>query len=143
MKQKCILLIVGVVFSIIGFAQEPGSREKLNPEEMIKKQTEQMVKSLGLNAEQEKKVSELNKKYGEKFAKSLKTEGEDREKRREQMLKIRNEKDVELKAILTADQFKKYKEFEQKRLDGRKQQRETRSGDQPERRGAPRGSGNQ
>ena len=37
------------------------------PEEMVKRQTEQMTNDLGLNAEQTKKVEALNKKYSEKM----------------------------------------------------------------------------
>lgn len=142
MKQKSILLVIAVVFSLISFAQPPGQRGQFNSEEMIKQQTEQMVKDLNLNADQSKKVEALNKKYGEKMAQAFQNANDDREKRREQMQKMREDKDVELKAILTADQYKKHTEIEQKRIEERRQNREQRPGNQPDRRGAPRGGGN-
>lgn len=142
MKQKSFLLVIAIVFSLISFAQPPGQRKQFNSEEMIKQQTEQMVKNLNLNADQSKKVEALNKKYGEKMAQAFQNANDDREKRREQMQKMRDEKDEQLKAILTADQYKKHTEMEQKRIENRKQKREQRPGNQPDRRGAPRGSEN-
>ena len=48
-------------------AQAQGQRPRMNPEEMMQRRTEQMVKEYGLNAEQQQKLTELNKKYADKM----------------------------------------------------------------------------
>lgn len=142
MKLKNILLIIGLIIGITSLAQPPQGRQ-LNSEERAKRQTDQMVKDLGLTEAQATKVQALNDKCSKKMSEYTQQAGDDRAKRREMMQLVRSEKDAGLKEILTADQYKKYQDIEQKRIEERQQRSGDRSGGGgAERRGKQRGNGN-
>ena len=141
MKQKIFLMVIGFLLTTLTFAQPPQGGQ-FNPEEMVKKQTQEMVDSLGLNEKQAEQAGTINKKYSEKM-RTLFQEGRDgdREAMREKMETMRTEKDAELAKVFTPEQFKKYKELEQKRMEERRARRSN-AGESPERRGRPRGGEN-
>lgn len=125
-----LLFVVGMTYAQErGAGQRPSSaqqgggqgRPQMNPEEMLKRQTESMVEELKLNKDQETKVSAINKKYLDKqSAYRTKMQGasdEDRAKFREEFTKMQTEKDKEIKGILTADQVKLYDELIKKRAE--------------------------
>lgn len=140
MKLKGILLLMGIAIVAISFAQPP--RGQFNPEERVKRQTEQMVEDLKLDDAQTVKVKALNEKYSEKMSEAFQGAAGDRSAMRETMTKIREEKDAELKGILTAEQFKTYQELEKKRNEERRSRMGNRSDGPPSRRGQQRGTGN-
>ena len=104
--QKSILMAVLFTFSLSMLAQGPGNRERRTPEERAKNQTEMMVKELKLDKDQEKKVSEINLKYAKMMDDTREKAGGDRDKIRENMRTQMEEKNKELKKILTDDQYK-------------------------------------
>ncbi len=109
MKKAMILSVIMLaICASYSFAQRgQGQREKLEPEEMAKRQTTQMKESLDLTEEQLTKVEALNLKYAEKME-TLRDEAKaDREATRNAMKPIREEKDAELKALLTTEQYEK------------------------------------
>lgn len=139
MKKLLLTVIVGLLLTITGNAQPQGGRGQFNPEEMVKRQTEQMVADLDLNKEQIPKVEAINKKYSEKTQQIFQNGDGDRSKNREKMESLRNEKNVELKTVLTKAQYTKFIELEEKRIEERRQRMEERGGNQaPSRRGVPR-----
>lgn len=145
MKLKIFLLILGTLLWGSLMAQPPGGQgRQFDPEEMVKRQTEQMVSDLGLNADQSKKVEALNRKYSEKMGELFRSASPDgdRSAMREKMTALREEKNKELKGILTEAQMKKHLELEEQRMNERRQQMPQRSGEVPGRRGQQRGSGN-
>ena len=143
MKKQGILILIGMLFSILSFAQgQGGERRNFNSEEMIKRQTEEMKTSLSLTAEQVVKVEALNKKYGKKMSEAFEGAQEDRTVMREKMAKMREEKNTELKGILTAEQLKKHQEDEKKRMEEMRKRREENKNNPPEKSGAQRGGGN-
>ena len=78
MKLKKFVLIIGLLMSMTTFAQPPGGQgRQFDPEERAKRQTEQMVTDLGLNADQTKKVEAINKKYGAKMGELFQSTGPD------------------------------------------------------------------
>nr|WP_319400986.1 hypothetical protein [uncultured Carboxylicivirga sp.] len=113
MKIWSLLVIVILLFANITHAQN-----RMNSEQRAKQQTAQMTKDLNLTEEQQGKVAELNKNFGEKMRNLHEENQGDRDKMRESMTKLRDERDNELKKILTADQFNKHKELEEKRMKG-------------------------
>jgi Spy/CpxP family protein refolding chaperone len=145
MKLRSFLFAFAFLFvGIMAMAQPLQGMGQFNPEEMIKRQTEQMVKDLGLNDSQKTKIEALNKKYGAKMGEVFQSAGGDREKVREKMTAMRTEKDAELKTILTPEQFTKYQELEKKRMEERRQNGQGRPGGPgapPQKRGQQRGSG--
>lgn len=91
------------------FAQQQGPGKgygKATPEERAKRQTEMMKENLSLTAAQEPKVSAINLKYANKMEDVRKIT--DTAVMRKTAQNLNKQKEGELKAILTADQFKSY-----------------------------------
>lgn len=109
-----------------------GNRPQMNPDEMVKRQTQRLVEALKLNKDQEAKVLAINKKYMAKqsadFGKMRDASDDDRKKMFETMKKVHEEKDKEIKAVLTPDQLKLYAEMEKKREEMRKKGQGFRNG---------------
>jgi len=86
------------------------------PGERAKAQTMMMESRLGLTKEQTSKVAALNQKYAEKMEPVIKGEGGPLMKMR-QVKDIEEQKDAELKSVLSPEQFEKF-------LAGKEQMRE-------------------
>ena len=122
MKRIGVLLVVLLLVSGITYAQgrgggerpsktmpqgRPGAgrgdRQQMNPEEMIKRQTQRLVEELKLNKDQEAKVLAINKKYQEKqsgdWGKMRDASTEERAKMRDAMRKVQEERNKEIKAV--------------------------------------------
>ena len=128
MKQKNILLVIGLFISMMTFAQPPGPPGgQMDPAEMAKKQTKEMVEDLGLDEEQATKVEAVNTKFAEKMQEMFKSGGgpggsdEEREAMHKKMDTLHSDKDADLKEILTEEQYKKYQEIEKKKMEERRQ----------------------
>jgi Spy/CpxP family protein refolding chaperone len=83
-------------------------RGSMDPVEMSKKQTERMKENLQLSEDQVNKVSKINLDFAQKRQELRKSASDDRTAMREQMEKIRDERNTELKQVLTAEQYKKF-----------------------------------
>lgn len=111
--QKFIIYSVPVLLMLIlninSFAQQGsgGRRGNMDPKEMAERQTTMMKDSLGLTDQQLPKVEALNLEYADKFVAARNEADGDRDAMRSTMMAINKEKDVELKKILTADQWTK------------------------------------
>ncbi len=99
-------------------AQQP-KREGGTPEEMAKRQTDRMKKSLELSDAQAVKVSEINLKFIKKQAEAKKNVTENRTAMREAMVKLRNERQTELKTAMSDAQFNKMLEQEKETMQNR------------------------
>ena len=93
-------------------------RQRMSAEERAKTETEMMKKELNLTAAQAHKVDSIALHYAQKLDGVMAT-GE-REKMREAFQANTEEKDKAFKAILTDDQYKKYKELEQVQMGQRR-----------------------
>lgn len=106
------LIVFFMALSILStsalFAQKqgPGGYGKATPEERAKRQTEMMKENLSLTPAQEPKVSAINLKYAKKMEDVRKIA--DTAVQRKTFQNLNKQKDGELKAVLTADQFKSY-----------------------------------
>jgi hypothetical protein len=144
MKRFGILFLV-VLFAVgYSFAQEPerggderpskeagqggpgspGGRPQMNPEDVLKRQNQRLVEELKLNKDQETKVSAINKKYMDKnsgsWEKMRDASDEERKSFREQMRKVNDERNKEIKVLLSADQLKLFDEMQKKNEEARK-----------------------
>lgn len=142
MKKVVLTMIAAVAMSFSAMAQEQNDqqRRQFNPEEMAKNRTEEAVKKYGLNEKQATKLLDLNKRFSDKLRPmrrdmrpgrqggnrgqrmerpdSVKREGgqrPDMRARMEEMRKVQDEYNKELKTILTDEQFKAYEKDEQNR----------------------------
>lgn len=109
--SKKVFLVFALVVSCMSFGQEQlEKRQKMSPDERVKTQVEKMTKDLNLNEKQVAQVTELVKS---KVAKREEFRNESKEARKENRDKMKAEMEatkVEMKKILTAEQFKKFEE---------------------------------
>jgi periplasmic protein CpxP/Spy len=146
MRQRLKFLVVAMCFATVVMAQPPqggGFGGQLNPEEMVKRQTDEMVKDLGLDAKQTEKVSAINKKYSDKMSQLFQSSQGNREGMREKMQELSKQKNDELKTVLTAEQFTKLQDLEKQRMERFRQQRQGAGDQSPDKRGKQRGAGDE
>lgn len=112
-----------VVFFMISFlaitsiaAQQREPRQRTTPEERAKRQTEVLAKELNLTKEQKEKIYEINLKFSQPVKKQDKPQGKevDRQKQREDFVKLYQERTDSIKSILTEDQKTKFDEHQKK-----------------------------
>lgn len=124
MKKLCFYsmpIALALVLSFSAIAQQgDGRRRNMDPKEMAERQTNQMKESLELTDKQLPKVEALNLKYAEKMGEARDEVGEDREAMRSAMTEIIKEKDVELKKILTEEQWTKFEKERKERMQNRR-----------------------
>ncbi len=101
---------------------QPGGRRQFSPEDQAKRQTENIGEYVKFTEGQETKVYELNLKYA-KLRQEMWRSGRPgemteaaREDMRVKMETQQQEMNKELKSILTGDQFKKYEQYLEERM---------------------------
>ena len=145
MKKTILAIAAAMMMSANVMAQGNEQRPQMDPAEMMKARTEQMVKDYGLNEEQAKQVGELNQKYagkipmmrggqrgqrpqgqqgegqrpqrqqGDNTRRGERPQGQQGQMNFEEMRKNMEEYNAELQKIMTEEQFKKYTENNQRR----------------------------
>ena len=100
------LLLVAFFFSFESHAQD-AERETMSPEDRAMKLTAWMKNNLQLTDEQEKSVHEINLKYAGK-TEELRNSSEPKGQKFKKLKSYNDDKDNELKGLLTAEQFKTY-----------------------------------
>lgn len=115
-KIFALIFIIQLSATTLSSAQR-GPRN-MDPEKMAERQTEHLQESLNLTDEQMEKVLALNLKYANKFSEERSQADSDRNARREAMETIQSEREEEMKAILTDEQFQKFTELKEHRPKG-------------------------
>lgn len=126
MKRFVFLMMAVVLGTTLSIAQSRGEQREFNPENMAKRQTEELKEKLGLDKAQEKKVYELNLESGKKMAAmrgDMQMGGGDRDKMREKFGKLRDDQNKEMKKVLSEDQYTKYEKYLEERRAQRSQGR--------------------
>jgi biopolymer transport protein ExbD len=121
MKKFGFLMIVMLLGTIVSMGQ---NWQSATPEEMAKRQTDQIKEKCGLDKTQEKKVYDLSLKTGKEMAKmreEMQGGGGPSDEMRAKMTKIRDEQNKEMKKILSADQYVKYEKYLEERRAARQQ----------------------
>lgn len=121
MKKLGLMILAILIGTTMSMAQMGGGRD-FNPEEMAKRQTQELKEKLGLDKAQEKKVYDLNIASGKKMS-AMRDQmmNGDRDAMREKMTKMREEQNKEMKKILTEAQYKKYEKYLEERRAQRQQ----------------------
>ncbi len=114
-KMTHRLVVITVILLGIVFICSGQRRNDRSPEEIADRQTEKMIKELSLNEKQIEAVTEVNLKFVKEFQKNRQNSKGDREKMRTLIIELNAEKTEELKNILSADQFEKYKALQKER----------------------------
>jgi Spy/CpxP family protein refolding chaperone len=118
--KKMILLTVCVLLCTPIFAQSPQGGQRLSPEEMAARNTEWMTKELNLTAEQKTSVDSINLLYAKAQQILFQSFEGERDKIREAMTALNEEKEKALTEILTAEQLKAYKDKASQRMNERR-----------------------
>jgi len=119
MKKILFVFMVSILVTTISYAQNRGGQRNFDPEEIAKRQTEELKETLDLKKDQEKKVYELNLKNGKKMAEMRQNSDGDREAMRASFMKLREEQNKEMKKILSDTQYKKYEKYLEERRNRR------------------------
>jgi len=114
---KSLIVLFFTFTSVMVFAQEQKpAKPKKTPQEKAEILTKKMDETLNLSDEQTAKVMKINVQLHEEIAK-YKTEAG--KKSADAKLRIKEARDVaaqQLKSVLSAEQFKKYQQWEEARI---------------------------
>lgn len=120
--MKKLLMICGLLFSVITFAQAQGGgdRKMPTPEERATRSTEQLTKKLNLSADQQTKVKAILLDQATAMVK-VREEGKgDREGMMAKMKASNEESDTKINAVLNDDQKKSYTDWKAERAEAMK-----------------------
>ena len=105
MKMKTMILLAAVMLGLSpARAQE---KQQKSPEHRAAKITEWMKTNLKLSDDQVTKVDEINKRYAMKVE-DIRKNTPDKKQKKSSIKALDKDKDGELKAVLSEDQFKSY-----------------------------------
>jgi periplasmic protein CpxP/Spy len=128
MKKLPIVLALATVLSAsVSHAQEPKKQRdpvkmEQKGQERAEERTEQLVKDLGLNDEQGKKVGVINSDFAKAMT-DLKMSGVDEETRKTKSKALRQQRESDLKSVLTEEQYAKLLEIRQAKRAEHKEKR--------------------
>ena len=108
MKKVIGLCLVILISSVSVFAQDGKRRTKKGGDPA--QRCEKMIADLKLNEKQAVDFRKVEAEFRDKMKAERKQADSDRRKMREKMITMRNERDAEMKKILTEDQYKQYLE---------------------------------
>ena len=122
--MKKVFFVAVMLLATVTFVSAQQQRQRMSVEESAKAQTERMEKLLTLKADQKTKIQAINLDLAKQWdTKRQSTQG-DREAMTAARQEIEKLRETKYKAVLTADQFKKFQE------DREQQQRERGQGGQ-------------
>ena len=123
--MKKLLMICGLLFSVITFAQaqDGGGRQKMTPEQRAQRSVEGLAKKLNLNEDQKTKATAIFLDQANAMDKARAAGNTDKEARRAEMMKLAEDTDGKIGAILTADQKKTYETWKAERKERMKNNR--------------------
>lgn len=119
MKQKIIkLLLLCILFSGVAISQDrphkqKPDKERPSTEEMVKREMKMLKQELDLTETQVTFIQKILNDSYKKMEDNFKSENKDRD----EMEKIMQEKDDNIKQVLTEEQLTKYKDMKDKRKD--------------------------
>ena len=120
MKTKVITLFLStMVISFAGYCQggqgSQSGRRDFDPEEQAKKNTAAMKERLKLSGEQYIKVEKINQVAATKMKYTYDNAMGDRDAMSSAMMKVNDETNKELKAVLTENQWEEYELMQKER----------------------------
>lgn len=119
MKKIIVLFLMAMTISYC-FAQEEGGQRRMRgpreftPEQMAQRQADRIKEACGINDEQYAKLKEHFMAQSEAMQKAFKNRSDQQRMSREEMQKLREEGEKEIKQILTEEQYAKYQEMQKK-----------------------------
>jgi len=113
--MKKLLMICGMLFSVVTFANAQGGRTMGTPEERATKMTTQLTEKLALTADQQAKVKTILLDQNAAMTKTREEAGEDRKAARTKMMANMQESNAKINAVLTEDQKKAFAAYQEER----------------------------
>ena len=107
-------LIVSMFGLMITAQAQPRPERIKDPAERAERLTDKLTEALELTEEQQTSVGEINLKYAQEANNLWEEHRESREKAREQVRAMKQQKDAELEEVLTEEQMAKYQEYQEK-----------------------------
>lgn len=109
MKKVLFISLILALCSMGMYAQDRGAERQ----KMMKERVDKYVKELKLDDEKAEKFRKTYDASMEKMTKEMQSarESGDRDAMREKMTKLNQERDAEIKKILTDDEYKKYEDL--------------------------------
>lgn len=109
MKKVLVICLIALISGVTSFAADKAPQQRSGNRGMdSKKRMEQMYKDLNLNEQQKKQFQKINDDFMEKMKKQREAGETDRQKMRENMQKMQNEREAQIKKVLTDEQYKQY-----------------------------------
>jgi protein CpxP len=116
MKKTLFLIFAALFALVLAVDAQPGGGPP-SPDEMAKRETEQMKSGLNLTADQLPKVEAINLKYARKMGEMFQAgPPSDFAEMQKTMAEIQKAKRADLEKVLTADQLKKYDQMMEERM---------------------------
>ncbi|MBB6497972.1 hypothetical protein [Pedobacter cryoconitis] len=114
--MKKLLLICGLLFSVITFAQaQGGNRMAGTPEERATKATATLTEKLSLTADQQTKVHDILLDQNTQMNKAREDAGDDRQAMRTKMMSLMQDNNKKINDLLNDDQKKTYAAYLEER----------------------------
>ncbi|WP_102407874.1 hypothetical protein [Parabacteroides bouchesdurhonensis] len=108
MKKVIGLCLVVLLSSVSAFAREGRHMDRKAGDPS--KRCEKMIQELKLDDKQAAEFRKINEEFRQKMKAEREVAKADREKKRAGMLAMRNDRDAQLKKVLTEEQYKLYQE---------------------------------
>ena len=112
MKRIFVVSFLLMFAFMVSAQQGGGQRGQMTPERLAQRY-EQLKKDLNLTDKQLDDIKKIEADYRTKMTAAREKAGDDREKMREEMTKLRNEQNAKVKPLLKEDQYAKYVESNQ------------------------------
>lgn len=108
MKKVLTICLIAMITSVSSFAQNPQHVRRGGRMMDPKQQIERLSDKLYLTDDQKKEFESINNEFFTKMRAERNTNQGDREKMRESMQALMNERDARIKSLLTDEQYKQY-----------------------------------
>jgi periplasmic protein CpxP/Spy len=112
MKTTRLFILLAILLGTTTVYAQP-RRGNMSAEDIAKRQTTQTTEALKLDKTTSAKLYQINLKYAQKMKEAFASHSSDREAMRDEMMNIRDQKNKELQALFTSEQFKQYQEHQQ------------------------------
>ena len=122
LKILCLFLALCLIGTNTTFAQSRAANLTVEQKEEIKKNVEAYAAALQLSETQKPKFEEITKKYAEQMI-ALKESDGSRMSKYKKLQSIHENKNAEMKSLLSKDQYKVYLEKQEERLKKMKERR--------------------
>ncbi len=130
MKKLIVMALFAVLFSGSLMAQRgDGMKTPRTPEQRAEMQTKHLAKDLALSADQQSKVKAIFLSRAVQVDSLRASQSMDKSQRMQQLKAAKTATDADMQKVLSADQYQKYLQIQEERMDKMQQRRQSRQGE--------------